>query len=58
MKYFLSLGCMYNTGIQDRHIKTICKPLYVNDIMNPHSIIPTDPDKYIDPYKRKQQGPI
>ena len=48
----------YNTGIQDRHIKTICKPLYVNDIICPHSIIPTDPDKYIDPYKRKQQGPF
>ena len=41
-----------NSGIQDKHIKTICKPLYVKNIVNPHYVIPINPNKYIDPHKR------
>jgi len=41
-----------NNGVQNKHIKTICKPLYVKNIINPHYVIPINPNKYIDPYKR------
>ena len=41
-----------NSGVQDRHIKIICKPLYVRHFENPHFVLPIHPNKYIDPYKR------
>jgi hypothetical protein len=40
-----------NSGVQGRHIKTICKPLYVKKI-DIHCVIPVNPNKYIDPHKR------
>jgi len=41
-----------NDGIQNKHIKTICKPLYVKNVQNPHFVIPIYPNQYIDPHKR------
>ena len=48
----------YNEGIQNQHIKTICKPVHVSEINNPHHVILKDASKYIDPHKRVISGPF
>jgi hypothetical protein len=48
----------YNEGIQDKHIKTICRPEFVNEIINPHHVNLKYPNKYVDPYKRVIDGPF
>ncbi len=47
-----------NAGVQNQHIKTICKPNTVVRIDNPHYVIPKNRNKNIDPYKRVISGPF
>ena len=42
---------------QDRHIKTICKPLYTIKFNEPHSVTVRDPSKYIDCNNNIINGP-
>jgi hypothetical protein len=46
----------YSEGIQNKHIKTICKPEFVINIESPHYVILKDPTKYVDPHKRIISG--
>jgi hypothetical protein len=46
----------YCEGIQNPHIKTICKPEFVTNIESPHYVNLIDPSKYIDPYKNIISG--
>jgi hypothetical protein len=55
---FLIENYRYSEGIQNKHIKTICKPEFVINIENPHYVILKDPTKYVDPYKRIISGPF
>lgn len=43
---------------QDKHIKTICQPLYVVDITNPHYVVVQDSNKYIDSKRNIINGPF
>jgi hypothetical protein len=47
----------YCSKVQDRHIKTICKPLYTVKFNEPHSVIVKDPSKYIDCHHNVIEGP-
>ena len=55
---FLIDNYRYCEGTQSKHIKTICKPQFVIEIVNPHYVILKDPSKYIDPHKRIISGPF
>jgi hypothetical protein len=48
----------YCEGAQNKHIKTICRPEFVINMVNPHYVILQDPSKYIDAHKRKIRGPF
>lgn len=37
----------YCAGVQNQHVKTICKPNYAVRISDPHSVIMQDPSKYV-----------
>ena len=41
----------YSSGIQDKHVKSICKPEFTSGIKDPHSVILKDPNKYFDSHK-------
>ena len=45
-------------GIQNQHIKTICRPEKVLKMLDPHSVLLVNPDKYVDPNKRIISGPF
>ena len=45
-------------GIQNPHIKTICRPKQVLQFPNPHYVKLKNPNKYVDPYKRQISGPF
>ena len=47
----------YCSKKQDRHIKTICKPLYTIKFNDPHSVTVKDPTKYIDCHNNLIDGP-
>ena len=56
-------GIMFNNyklceGIQNQHIKTICRPEKVIKMFDPHSVKLINPEKCIDPHKRIILGPF
>lgn len=42
----------YCDKVQDKHMKPICKPKFVKEMVNMHYVITIDPNKNIDPHKR------
>ena len=51
-KGFLIDKYRYSEGIQNKHVKTICKPEFtINFLIDPHTVIIKDKNKYMDPYK-------
>ena len=48
----------YTSNKLDKHIKTICQPLFTKMCTNPHFVILNDPSKYIDPLKNTISGPF
>lgn len=42
----------------NQHIKTICKPIYVKNVHNPHFVDLYDPSKYLDPDRNIISGPF
>ena len=55
---FLVDNYRYSSGSQNEHIKTIFKPEFAINIVNPHYVILKDPSKCVDPYKRVIKGPF
>ena len=55
---FLINNYTYCEGIQNQHIKTICKPNQVLKFLDPHHVKLKNPKKYVDPYKRIISGPF
>ena len=45
-------------GKQNEHIKTVCRPRKVIKMNEPHSVVLTEPSKFIDPHKRIISGPF
>ena len=41
----------YSEGIQNKHVKTICKPEYTIKFEDPHTVVVKDKNKYMDPNK-------
>ena len=41
----------YSEGIQNQHVKTICKPEHTVKFKDPHTVILKDENKYNDPHK-------
>ena len=54
---FLTDKYRYCSKTQDKHIKTICKPIYTIKFDNPHSVTVRDPSKYIDCHNNIISGP-
>ena len=48
----------HNEGKQNQHIKTICKPVHVHEMKNPHYVILKEPSKYVDAHKKIISGPF
>jgi len=44
--------------IQNEHIKTVCRPGTVIKMNEPHSVVLSEPSKFIDPHKRIISGPF
>jgi len=55
---FLINNYNYCEGIQNPHIKTICKPNQVLEFLTPHHVKLKNPEKYVDPHKRLITGPF
>lgn len=49
---------LYCEGKQDKHIKTICKPLYVKNINCPHCVNLKNPNLYVDTNQKVISGPF
>jgi len=41
----------YSEGIQNQHVKTICKPEFTINFLDPHTVLLKDKNKYMDPHK-------
>jgi vacuolar-type H+-ATPase subunit F/Vma7 len=48
----------YCEGVQNKHIKTICKPEFVINMNNPHYVNIINSNKYVDPNKNIICGPF
>ena len=57
-KGFIIDNYRYCDDKQNKHIKTICKPEFVLKIENPHYVLLTNGNKYVDPHKRIISGPF
>jgi hypothetical protein len=55
---FLINNYTYCEGIQNHHIKTICKPNQVLEFLDPHHVKLKNQKKYVDAHKRFISGPF